>query len=95
VTDHSTNAARKIDNDPVGMLLTGIARENHPTIAWWWGRRTVDGIGQVYCYICDAPICPWGGTMRKFADVKQDIATHRDQHVRSVHAETATTPEET
>lgn len=95
MTDHSTNAARIIDNDPVGMLLTGVARETHPTVAWWWGRRTIDGVGQVYCYICDDTICPWSGTIGRFDAVSRAIAEHRVTHVTHVHAETTATTEAT
>lgn len=88
MTDHSTTVARKIDWTPQGAALTDLARVNHPTVSWWWGRRTVDGVGTIVCYICDSEICPWGGQQRTWDAAHERIRIHEKTHSDELRAET-------
>lgn len=61
-------------------LMTNLARQNHPTVAWWWGfrRHALDGHVAV-CYVCDQTITavrPNGLT----GDHRAAILDHRATH---------------
>lgn len=95
MTDAGTNAARILDGSPEGIVLTDLARDKHPTISWWWGRRQVDGTASIMCYVCDCVIAEWNGYTRTWPDVQPAVTEHRDKHLAEMHAETTATPETT
>lgn len=54
---HKPRAAtlqRKIES--VDDALVTLARAQHPTVAWWWGVRTIAGIKCAWCYVCNEVI---------------------------------------
>lgn len=78
---------RVLDEGDHGALLLYRARGEHPTVAWWWGRRMVDGAQVAWCYVCDRAITPWIGTLATWPAVMPVIDAHRIGHLAEMRAE--------
>lgn len=63
------------------------AHRRHPRVAWWWGRRTVDGVGSAVCYVCDNVMVQWSNPRIIPADLFGAVEQHRNDHLREMDAE--------
>ena len=74
--------------------LTELARQKHPRVRGWWGRRWLDGTNGARCYICDEFIATWSSRWPMTAGAKSKIAVHRQMHIRQSLDAWHTQPEE-
>lgn len=62
------------------LILVDLARVNHPTVAWWWGTRRIEGGPGAYCYICSEFIVTFDTSYAMTAKARRDVDAHRAQH---------------
>lgn len=86
------NTARAVDQNRNGLTLLVVARDRHPTVAWWWGRRQTDTGDVAQCYVCDQEIARWDGRLSTWPPAAAAIDTHREAHLAEMRAE-STPPE--
>lgn len=70
--------------DTTDGTLTELARNRHPTVAWWWGVRKVDGITSAVCYICDEPIVQGALNVDITEAQRDEVDAHRRVHWQDV-----------
>lgn len=62
-------------------ILNDYARVGHPTVAWWWGGRIVDGTFGAWCYICERHIATWARTWPITVAATTAVLGHRSAHL--------------
>lgn len=60
--------------------LMRLARANHPTVAWWHGRRMTPAAFGAYCYVCNSLIVSWSRRWPITNKAKGEIETHKMFH---------------
>lgn len=67
-------------------ILVNLARAKHPTVAWWWGVRTIDGIKSAWCYLCDQVIVQ-GALNVGITEAQQgEVDAHKREHWQDAKA---------
>lgn len=89
--DRAYPVARRIQahTSSFDRLLLEMAREKHPTVAWWWGVRPQNGARLAKCYICDEEITRWWSSVRTPFGVVELIKHHRRDHIDAVMMQAA------
>lgn len=82
---HSPRAAQlQRQREPLDQVLTELARQQHPTVAWWWGVRKHRGTTCAWCYVCNTVIVV-GALNVGITEAQQgDIDAHRTEHWQDV-----------
>lgn len=62
-------------------VLTDYARVGHPTVAWWWGGRLVDGTFGAWCYLCESHIATWARAWPITVAATAAVLGHRSAHL--------------
>lgn len=92
-SDRAYPVARRIQahTSSFDRLLLDMARDKHPTVAWWWGVRPEAGARLAKCYICDETITSWWSSTRVPFGVVELIKHHRRDHIDAIMMQAATT----
>lgn len=75
-------------------MLCAVARQNHPTCAWWYGRGRTGADKHLVCYICDTTLLPTSPPYALGVEGVRVVMEHRAYEIERARPKVLSTVED-